>query len=411
MRVMRVVHVYDAYARQFYARRPELAAQPFAEQLAAHNHQGYSNAGAWVHALRPLGYEVLEVTANLLPMQRAWARENGLSDPENASAAEIVFAQARQFQPEVIWYDYNDAVLLKRLRTELKSVRLAIGWTGSALPTRNPWQFVDVVLSCAPESVELLRRMGKRAEHVHHGFDPTVNQRLIAREPTIPVSFVGQLVRHTRYHLNREEILLALADRIELSLFSPARAPSARDYLRAGVCGGLYGVVRCLSKVGLMEAATRRSALARRVALAASPPRLPVNPRLARLIRPAVYGLEMYQTLRDSWVTLNIHAASSPTYASNMRLFEGTGVGTCLLTDWKENLPTLFEPDREVVAYRSAEECAEKARWLLDHPRERNEIALRGQQRVLREHTVAHRAGRIHEIIQSLLCAGSRSLP
>ena len=42
-------------------------------------------------------------------------------------------------------------------------------------------------------------------------------------------------------------------------------------------------------------------------------------------------------------------------YANNMRLYEATGVGALLVTDWKENLGEMFEPGKEVVAYRSPE--------------------------------------------------------
>ena len=44
-----------------------------------------------------------------------------------------------------------------------------------------------------------------------------------------------------------------------------------------------------------------------------------------------------------------------------MRLFEATGSGACLVTDWKENLGELFEPDVEVVTYRSVAECVKKS--------------------------------------------------
>jgi spore maturation protein CgeB len=113
----------------------------------------------------------------------------------------------------------------------------------------------------------------------------------------------------------------------------------------------------------------------------------------------------MYQTLADSKVTLNIHADSSPTHASNMRLFETTGVGTCLLTDWKSNLATLFEPDREVIVYSSSAECVEKARWLLANPGPRQAVAMAGQQRTLRDHTFARRAHLFDGIIRSALKA------
>jgi hypothetical protein len=35
--------------------------------------------------------------------------------------------------------------------------------------------------------------------------------------------------------------------------------------------------------------------------------------------------------------------------ATNQRLYEVTGVGSVLVTDWKSNMPDLFDLDREVV--------------------------------------------------------------
>jgi spore maturation protein CgeB len=86
-----------------------------------------------------------------------------------------------------------------------------------------------------------------------------------------------------------------------------------------------------------------------------------------------------------------------------MRLFEACGVGTCQLTDYREEVVHAFEPDTEVVIYRSIDECIEKARWLLEHPAERRKIGLAGQTRALREHTVSRRAEQIHAHLLQLL--------
>ena len=86
-----------------------------------------------------------------------------------------------------------------------------------------------------------------------------------------------------------------------------------------------------------------------------------------------------------------------------MRLFETTGVGACLITDWKENLADLFEPDAEVLTYRTAAECAEKVKYILEHENERRSIAEAGQVRTLREHTFENRAREIDKIIRDFL--------
>jgi spore maturation protein CgeB len=86
----------------------------------------------------------------------------------------------------------------------------------------------------------------------------------------------------------------------------------------------------------------------------------PIDPAITNRAFSAVFGLAMYQKLADSKVTLNNHIDIATISASNMRLYEATGIGTCLLTDWKPDLEQLFEPDREVVTYKSAAEAIEK---------------------------------------------------
>ena len=86
-----------------------------------------------------------------------------------------------------------------------------------------------------------------------------------------------------------------------------------------------------------------------------------------------------------------------------MRLYETTGVGTLLITDYKDNLHTLFEPGKEVVAYSSAEECVERIQYYLKHDDEREAIARAGQQRTLREHTYYQRMQELVDIVRKYL--------
>jgi spore maturation protein CgeB len=86
-----------------------------------------------------------------------------------------------------------------------------------------------------------------------------------------------------------------------------------------------------------------------------------------------------------------------------MRLFESTGVGTLLLTDWKENLGEIFVPGKEVVAYRTAEECLELLKYYLNHEEARASIARNGQRRTLGEHNYLQRMGEFVEIVGKYL--------
>lgn len=100
----------------------------------------------------------------------------------------------------------------------------------------------------------------------------------------------------------------------------------------------------------------------------------------------------MYHVLRRSRITLNSHIDLAGREAGNMRLFEATGVGAFLLTDFKDNLHTLFEPGREVAAWRSIDDCLQNIDHYLGNEGHRLEIARAGQAKTLSQHTFRHRA-------------------
>jgi spore maturation protein CgeB len=78
-----------------------------------------------------------------------------------------------------------------------------------------------------------------------------------------------------------------------------------------------------------------------------------------------------------------------------MRLFEATGVGAFLLTDFKDNLDTLFAPDREVAVWRSIDECLVAIDHHLGDDNRRAAIARAGQARTMSQHTYRHRTAEI----------------
>ena len=112
----------------------------------------------------------------------------------------------------------------------------------------------------------------------------------------------------------------------------------------------------------------------------------------------------MFQLVSKSKICFNIHGEIAKKCAGNIRLFEATGMGTCLVTDWRENMSDLFDIDREVVTYKLIGECIDKVKWLLNNPNEAEKISKAGQARTLKDHTVENRAAMIHNIFKKKLC-------
>jgi spore maturation protein CgeB len=83
----------------------------------------------------------------------------------------------------------------------------------------------------------------------------------------------------------------------------------------------------------------------------------------------------------------------------NCTLFEAAGCGAFQIADWKPALPELFEPEREIVTFRTRRELKEKVDYYLARPRERREIAARACARAHREHTYRKRLEKILEVM------------
>jgi spore maturation protein CgeB len=56
--------------------------------------------------------------------------------------------------------------------------------------------------------------------------------------------------------------------------------------------------------------------------------------------------------------------------------------------------------DNEVVTFKTADECIEKVKYLLEHEEQRQAIARAGQQRTLRDHTFDNRAAQLDDLIR-----------
>lgn len=406
MRLQKISSYYLAYLKRFYAARPELAAEPYSLQHAALMSDCIGISNFWTEALSRLGYVTDEIVANAEALQKRWATENGAAYDEDDWLLEIVSAQVKAFQPEVlIVADYVtfSAGFIRQLRAECSSIRLVIGWCSAPYKDASVFHGFDFILSCIPEMVAHFRQAGHRCFHLNHAFAPAILEKIDTKAAAnTAFSFLGSIVKRDDYHNEREKLLLALIRKTPLEIWSDIYQLSLAERSGAMARQVAYDAVQMARRVGVPQVLLKGVPFVQKVAGWETRPGQPeeVDERIVRRAHPPVFGLQMYQQLQQSKVTLNTHIDISPRCASNMRLYEATGVGTCLLTDWKENLSELFEPETEVVSYRSTEECIEKARYLLENENERQAIAAAGQRRTLRSHTYAHRAEQISAYVQ-----------
>lgn len=83
----------------------------------------------------------------------------------------------------------------------------------------------------------------------------------------------------------------------------------------------------------------------------------------------------------------------------NMRVFESTGTGSFVLTNYLPTLGELYEDGKELVTYKSYDDMIEKAKYYLEHDEEREKIAEAGYKRAIENHTYQHRIEKIVKIV------------
>lgn len=404
MKIVKIQTAYPSYLAQFYERRPELRNQDYAEQKRALDEDAFGWADFWGHAFRQLGHGVEEFLANAEPLQRAWARENDFPEAGDSWMLEIAKEQVVRSKAEILFlvdYENFPASWVREVRRACPSLRLVAGYCGAPFSDPTVFAAYDIVLSDTLELVEQFEKAGHKAYRIYHGFDPRILDRVGRQAPKeMDFTFIGSIVRGNAFHLEREKILERLVEQPGIEIFCPAKDVNLSEQARFFGRRAAYALASALRGAGLSSEAVASIPKLSRAAYWAHPPLYPVNLRLKPKMHPPVYGLDMFRLLRASRATFNCHINVSPRTANNIRLYEATGMGACLVTDWKENISDLFVPDKEVVTYRSPDECVEKMTWLLSHPDKLEEIALAGQARTLRDYSWRQRAERVAEIFR-----------
>jgi spore maturation protein CgeB len=105
---------------------------------------------------------------------------------------------------------------------------------------------------------------------------------------------------------------------------------------------------------------------------------------------------------------LNISRESMARYGFSpaTRVFEAAGAGACLITDEWEGIEMFLEPDREVLVAGDGAQVADLVNGLT--PQRARQIGTAALQRVLDEHTYAHRARQVHSILTGRLAVAGR---
>lgn len=124
--------------------------------------------------------------------------------------------------------------------------------------------------------------------------------------------------------------------------------------------------------------------------------------RLAGNARGKVsYGEELCKVCNAAKININLHIGSN----NHSRVFDTIASGGFMLTRFAPEdegpggIGDLFEIGNEIEVFRTREEMREKIDYYLSHEDERRQIAERGRERLLRDHTIEKRMQQVLDIV------------
>ena len=343
---------YSAFLSSHYQQYPNLACESYVEQKASLHGEFFGNSDYYAEGLKNVGWDADTLIINCKQLQEAWVRENNSSAKDMMSVA---VEQIRHAKPQVIYFHDLNFMTKDFLDAVRPHAKLIVGQIATVILNKIPFDSYDVLFSSFPHYVKRFREEGLTVYYRPLGFDPRILQHMdqcpFSQRP-IDCSFVGGI---SKLHLQSYELLEYLAKETPIKFWG-------------------YGA----------ETLNGKSTIRNRH-------------------YGHAWGKEMFTILASSKININRHGEVAENFANNMHLFEATGCGTLLITDYKDNLNNLFRIGKEIVAYRSPAECSDLVKYYLIHQDEAEAIAKAGQMRTLNNHTHVKRMRETAEILEQHL--------
>jgi hypothetical protein len=360
---------YPAFLKAHYAQLPEIADLGYEDALNRLMATCFGTSDFYSTNLRSLGNVAAEIVPNDAVLQAKWASSVDIrlagSSTGRAVASRVPYlrrfvgsarwqenvlaGQIEAVRPDVLYTQDLRLCTPGFLRRIRPFVKLVVGQIASPLPGDSFLRGVDLILTSCPHFVQRFRDRGISAEYFRLGFESSLLERLAKTPASYGAVFVGGM---TNQHLSGNEVIRRTAESVDLDVWG-------------------YGFEG-----------------------------LPSNSPVLRRFHGEAWGLDMYNVFKGAKIVVNRHGDVAENNASNMRLYEATGVGSLLITDEKDNLGEFFEVGKEIETYRNPDELVEKIKYFLTHEEQRARVARAGQARTLREHTYLHRMRELEQLLE-----------
>jgi hypothetical protein len=360
IKILKLSFYYDFYLQWFY-RKVDLNDKSYNEHLNIIFSDRFSWSDSFKNVFKNFNIgEVEEVIANDEFLQKKWLSEFLKKKCDKNWVLYILEQQIKFYKPNIIIVDAPTLseeyfILFKKYNLKI------ISYDGIASHNNILIKYSDLIFTCLRSSERFYKENNKKVFFMPHGFDTRLSF-LNDVQKKINLSFIGNILN--KDHANRVDILYELLKKNSISIwigdlsklnvlkkkanfFSFKNIPKIINFI------SMYKKIKTINKFNKGE----------------------------------VFGIDMYTKLAMSLVTFNSHISVAGNEAANLRLFEATGLGSCLLTDKKNNISDFFTAD-EIVSYDNKYDAVEKAKYLLLNPKKTEQIGKKAKQKTYNQHSL-----------------------
>ncbi len=337
------VHTYpENYLEEIYS-NGELMNMTYTEQKEYIISQYYGVSDFYSYNLRNYDWLTGDVIVNCEHVQSAWAKEKISVN----TGYGILIDQLKEIKPEIV-YLLDVSILTPDLSKEIKrNCNLLVAQIDN-IDNLNPAVYaLDIIFTSVIEYVSKFRAMGVTTYYLPHSFDSRVlNSSKSIKERKYNTSYIKHKDDLLTDDLN---IIEALNEKSEITL---------------------WGEI-----VGLDE-----------------------NSKLLANYKSNAFGQKVYDIYSNSKIALCINEFENK-FTNPQKMYDICGCGALLLTNYNENLNSVYQIGTECVAYSNTEEAIALIKFYIENPEDANMVAKAGQNRTLNEYSYTRTMAFISEIL------------
>jgi spore maturation protein CgeB len=382
MKVLFLTKYYTDYLEYFYNKSPEVLALPYDEQKQAIDADHFGWTADFSNHIKSLGIESLTIITNNEKLQKKWALENNFKYSSFTSwEFAIVVEQIRRFRPDILWVPNpkNDLInLLSQINGYYKKL---FYFLGHEIPNTTLINKADVLITNTPKKIQKRHPYLRNIYPIRIGFNPSILSKIGINKKKNDVIFAGSIMLS---HSIRAELLAYLIEKnIDLKILGSTPSTSILSKIKSA-SSYLIKNRDFIKTISILKSVLSTSEYEKNINI------------IKTISQSPVFGLDYYRLISQSRISLNIHIDLSTKISGNMRMFESTGVGTCLLTDEEDSDKPLFIDGKEILTFGSKEELLERIR---DNIKDRDKLvklSKAGQKRTMENYTIEKMFSDIH---------------